>query len=328
AGLPPGFNQLVAEFQISYEEASSAVSYPVLLLGISTFFWVPTASLCGKRPVLITSLVVFVLGCVWGHQATSFHSFLGSRILTSFGAGAVQAIGPALIGGMKAPRTIWTILTPNRNILRAQLLESHGSVAISVLSPQLFALPPFHFGPAAVGNWAATSVIGIVAGYLLSGLTDIFSQFISHSGEHRPEYRLVSLIIPFLVCSPGLILFGYTYEAQSFYGPAVGSAMQTCGLQLVPATVLSYAVDSYPYDASEVAALINAITHILPFALSLKVSSWLARVGVIRLFLDMAIIQWGVLAGLTLLLYFAGPLLRRRSAIAHSKYGIRKWLPV
>lgn len=102
--------------------------------------------------------------------------------------------------------------------------------------------------------------------------------------------------------------------------------MQTAGLQLVPATVLSYAVDSYPSDAAEVAALINAITHVLPFALSLKVSPWLDRVGVTGIFLHMAIIQWAIIGGLGLLLFFGGPLLRQKSRQLHDSRGIKEWL--
>lgn len=211
--------------------------------------------------------------------------------------------------------------------MECQILIYNRAVAISVLSPSLFALPPFYFGPAALGNWAATSIIGIAVGYMFSPLVDRLAQVTSRSkGFHRPEDRLISIIIPFLICSPGLILFGYTYIADSFYGPAVGSAMQIAGLQLVPATVLSYAVDSYPSDAAEVAALINAITHVLPFALSLKVSAWLSHDGVTKLFLHMAIIQWAIIGGLGLLLFLSGPWLRRKSMEFHGNYGIRKWL--
>jgi hypothetical protein len=42
---------------------------------------------------------MFMAGCIWATQATSMNSLLGSRILGAMGAGAVQAVGPAVIGG-------------------------------------------------------------------------------------------------------------------------------------------------------------------------------------------------------------------------------------
>lgn len=153
------------------------------------------------------------------------------------------------------------------------------------------------------------------------------SSFIGRrKGKHMPEYRLYTLIVPFMISSAGLLLFGYTYVKGSYVGPAVGYAMQAASLMLIPTAVLSYAIDSYPYDSSEVVALINAVTHLIPFGLTETASDWLMRVGVEKMFLQMAIIQWALLAGLSLILILFGPWIRTKASFVHQRYGAKRFL--
>lgn len=132
------------------------------------------------------------------------------------------------------------------------------------------------------------------------------------------------MVISFVLCSPGLLLFGYTYVKGSYYGPAVGYAMQATGLVLVPATVLSYAIDSYPYDSAEVVAFVNALTHLVSFAISRTAPQWMARVGVKTLFVGMAVIQWAIFFGITVLLIVFGKKIREKTAWFHEKYGYKR----
>lgn len=93
------FAVLVEDFQVGYPEIAPLVGYTVLLLGTGAFIWIPTSILIGKRYALLTANVTFLAGCIWSTQATSLDTLLGSRILAAFGASAVQALGPAVIGG-------------------------------------------------------------------------------------------------------------------------------------------------------------------------------------------------------------------------------------
>jgi hypothetical protein len=189
-------------------------------------------------------------------------------------------------------------------------------------------MPPFLWGPAELGNWACTSLVGVAIAFPIAGpLTDTVSSFIGRrKGKHMPEYRLITLVVPFLFSSSGLLLFGYTYTKGSYVGPAVGYAMQAASLMLIPTSVLSYGIDSYPYDAAEVTALMNAVTHIIPFGLTKTASNWLARVGVEKMFLQMAIIQWALLAGFTIVLLVFGPWIRVKAAYVHHHYGAKRFL--
>jgi len=70
----------------------------------------------------------------------------------------------------------------------------------------------------------------------------------------------------------------------------------------VPATVLLCAIDSYPNDSAEVTAVVNALTHLISFAISETASQWLAIDRVKELFIEMAIVQWAILFGIAMLL--------------------------
>lgn len=87
------------EFRVGYPEVAPLVSYSVLMLGVGCLIWIPTGVVLGKRPVLLVANVIFLAGCIWSIEASSLSSLLGSRVLASFGACAVQAIGPSVLGG-------------------------------------------------------------------------------------------------------------------------------------------------------------------------------------------------------------------------------------
>lgn len=200
-------------------------------------------------------------------------------------------------------------------------------IVISVCSSQLFAYPPFLFTPAQLGNWTATSMIGVVLAYPIAGpVMDIISHKLSERrGKHQPEYRLYRMVAAFLICSPGLLLFGYTFLWGSSIGPTVGFAMQAAGLTLAPSATISYVIDSYPFYAVEAVASVNLLTHLMSFALSKTAPEWLLRVGKKQLFIDMSIIQWAIFLGLTLLLLLFGQWIRAQTNQVHERIARRKY---
>ncbi|KAL6704158.1 hypothetical protein ACN47E_008718 [Coniothyrium glycines] len=446
AGPSTAFSYFARDLRVGYPALAPLISYVVLLIGISSLIWIPTTNSFGKRIVLIVANVFFLAGCIWCIYATSLNSLLGARILGGFGAGAVQAIGPAVIGdvflerdyskavamytlflcvgaqlgplfsGQIAVHMGWrwifkinailggvslftTILfLPETSFVQEgsshmtaaaldeQLSEAvaghrartafvpalrkgtlyirhphvHGGgvigwlqtfarhlpftidpivlccaglwgiiqswvIVISVISAQLFSPPPFLFSPAELGNWTATSMVGVILALPVAGpVMDMMSRKLSErNGEHRPEYRLYSMIVPFVICPPGLLLFGFTFLKGSYVGPAVGFALQAAGLILAPSAVISYAIDCYPYHAAEAVASVNLLTHLMSFATSRTAPQWLQRVGVRQLFIDMSIIQWALFLGLTLPLLFFGPWIRKRTTVFHAKVGVQ-----
>lgn len=111
------------------------------------------------------------------------------------------------------------------------------------------------------------------------------------------------------------MLFAYIIsEHKSAYIAAVGSALQAAGLVFVPSVVLSVVVDAWPQSGSEAVVLINAGKNAVAFGITLSTPKWLASEGLVKMFWEMAGIQWAVLF-LGIPLYFLGPWLRRKTSI-------------
>jgi MFS family permease len=200
--------------------------------------------------------------------------------------------------------------------LHPHLLILNRVVAVSTLAPSIFSPPPYLFSSSDLGLFALSSFIGIVIAWPIAGpMTDLLSRWMRkrNGNVHQPEHRLPALILPFLVCPVGLIVFGYTVaHQQNYIRPAVGSAISAAGLTLVPSVMLSYVVDAYPRTAGEALVLVNTSKNVVAFGLATGSYSWMESKGVDTMFYEFAGVQWAVLA-LALPLYLAGPWLRART---------------
>ncbi|KFY35725.1 hypothetical protein V494_05660 [Pseudogymnoascus sp. VKM F-4513 (FW-928)] len=192
-----------------------------------------------------------------------------------------------------------------------------GAIIIATVSPQLLSPPPYLFKASGIGLFALASFVGILIAYPIAGpFTDYISRYLkqkSHAEAHVPEYRMPALVIPFLIAPPGLLLFAYTLaHGGSAYAAAVGYAMQVSALVFVPSVVLSVVVDGWPATGSEALVLINAGKNTVAFGVTLSVPSWLAMEGLVKMFWEMAAIQWAVLT-LAVPLYLLGPWARKKT---------------
>ncbi|KAJ5753936.1 uncharacterized protein N7511_008089 [Penicillium nucicola] len=189
-------------------------------------------------------------------------------------------------------------------------------VIISTIAPDLFAPPPYLFSSADLGLFTFSSFVGIVVAWPIAGpLTDRLSRWLRNrnNGIHKPEHRLPALILPFLICPIGLVVFGYTVARQQHYiRPAVGSAICAAGLTLVPSVMLSYVVDSYPRTSGEALVLVNASKNVVAFGLTKGAYSWMTMQGIDKMLYEFAAVEWAVLF-LALPLYIFGPRIRRRT---------------
>ncbi|KAJ5792671.1 uncharacterized protein N7503_008649 [Penicillium pulvis] len=191
-----------------------------------------------------------------------------------------------------------------------------GVVAVSTLSPEIFSPPPYLFTAGGLGLFSLSGFIGIVVAWPIAGpMTDLLSRWMRkrNNNVHQPEHRLPALILPFLICPVGLVVFGYTVaHQQNYIRPAVGAAISAAALTLVPSVMLSYVVDAYPRTAGEALVLVNTSKNVVAFGLATGAYSWMESKGVDTMFYEFAGVQWIVLA-LGLPLYLAGPWLRART---------------
>lgn len=208
---------------------------------------------------------------------------------------------------------------------RLKSLTCYRVVLISVICAQLFAPPPFLFTPSNLGNWYIISFVGVMIAFPFAGpLPDwISAHMTKRRSHHRPEYRLLALALPFLICPPGLLLFMYTYMKGSYVGPAVGFAMQASSLAFAQTAVVSYLIDSYPRHAGEAVSMVNMGAHMIAFGVSDAAAPWLIRDGLKKVFIEITVVEWAILALLPTVLYIFGDKVRAFMTVFHAKYGIK-----
>jgi len=99
-GPSAGFAWIAQDFNVSETKTSGLLSWIVLTLGLSNFFWIPTAAYFGKRPTFIVAIGIEFAASIWSARATSFNSLLASSVIAAFGGGASEALSAAVINDL------------------------------------------------------------------------------------------------------------------------------------------------------------------------------------------------------------------------------------
>ena len=85
-------------------KAISKVAYffttTALVQGMGNFVWMPIANKFGRRPVYVTSYLIYFAAAVWLSMETSYTGFLVGRIIMGFGAGAAETLAPVSIADL------------------------------------------------------------------------------------------------------------------------------------------------------------------------------------------------------------------------------------
>jgi MFS family permease len=68
-----------------------------LMQGMGTLFWMPIIVKYGRRPVYVTSFLLYTVCAGWAGGATSYGSELASRIIMGMAAGAAEVMAPLTI---------------------------------------------------------------------------------------------------------------------------------------------------------------------------------------------------------------------------------------
>ncbi|KAK3329927.1 major facilitator superfamily domain-containing protein [Apodospora peruviana] len=99
-GLSPAFYILSQEFDKTVTETSDLLLWPILVLGVFNFFWVPVANYFGKRPVFVFASGLLCLCYIWGAVAQSFRSLLWSNIIAAFAGSSTEALGASIVNDL------------------------------------------------------------------------------------------------------------------------------------------------------------------------------------------------------------------------------------
>ncbi|KAF2436447.1 MFS general substrate transporter [Tothia fuscella] len=99
-GLAPAFPTLSQEFNKTPGETANLLLWPILVLGVFNFFWVPLANYFGKRPVFVIASRILYVSYIWGACAKSFRSLLWSNIIAAFAGSSTEALGAAMVNDL------------------------------------------------------------------------------------------------------------------------------------------------------------------------------------------------------------------------------------
>lgn len=99
-GLAPAFYLLSLEFDKTMAETSALLIWPILVLGLFNFFWVPVANYFGKRPVFVFASGLLCICYIWGAASTSFNSLLWSNIIAAFAGSSTEALGASIVNDL------------------------------------------------------------------------------------------------------------------------------------------------------------------------------------------------------------------------------------
>lgn len=99
-GLAPAFYLLSLEFHKTMTETSALLLWPILVLGVFNFFWVPMANYFGKRPVFVFASLLLTICYIWGATANSFQSLLWSNIIAAFAGSSTEALGASIVNDL------------------------------------------------------------------------------------------------------------------------------------------------------------------------------------------------------------------------------------
>ncbi|EXU95592.1 MFS transporter [Metarhizium robertsii] len=154
-------------------------------------------------------------------------------------------------------------------------------VVLSSVLTIVFAAPPYNFNPAQVGYMYTGPTIGTILSFFYGGpLTDwaIVKLSRRRGGVFEAEMRLYPLILPAIVSTGGLIMFGATADRGMHYiYPSIGGAMFAFGFGSTTDISLTMVLDAFPLLVGQTFVAITffrcAISIIGPFT----ITPWLDR---------------------------------------------------
>ncbi|KAK5468052.1 hypothetical protein LTS15_001025 [Exophiala xenobiotica] len=210
-----------------------------------------------------------------------------------------------------SPSVLWASLT--------YAVAAGAFTAVGVCIPLLLGGPPYLFQPGAQGLFGLSALVGVcIGGTVGSRIVDVFSNHMERrrrkaGAPHKPEERLVMLILPFCTVTVGLIVYGITVEQKRpWIAPAVGYTIHSAGFSLLASITYSYIIDSYLIRSGEAMVFNNMLRALLSFAFADFVPNWLVRSGSTEVYCVLAGVVWAMLL-LGIPLFYLGPSLRAKT---------------
>lgn len=104
--LVPGTLELAKTFSVSKETAVYLGNTPVALYAVGPFLWSPLSHFTGRRPILLISNLIAIVGTIVAASAQSYAACMVGRVIQGLGGSAFWCLGPPSIGDMVSPNLI------------------------------------------------------------------------------------------------------------------------------------------------------------------------------------------------------------------------------
>ncbi|KAI1077829.1 MFS general substrate transporter [Whalleya microplaca] len=155
-------------------------------------------------------------------------------------------------------------------------------VVVGGVLAQIFAAPPYNFSVSSVGLVAVASLIGAIIGAFTSGpIADWTVKFMSrrNGGIYEPEFRLVLIVITFLLGGMSFFGFGWALQEQDpWIAPVIFYGLQYFSVGFMTIAVYGYLTDCHRDKAPEAFAAIN-LRNIYSFGMNYFISDWITTQG-------------------------------------------------
>ncbi|EJT99833.1 MFS general substrate transporter [Dacryopinax primogenitus] len=100
----PAFNQIQQELSATSAEIALSLALFILVQGNAPLVWSAISEIKGRKPVYLSSLTLFAVGCIVAAEAHTMSVLIGMRILQAAGASAVLSIGAGTLADVFEPR--------------------------------------------------------------------------------------------------------------------------------------------------------------------------------------------------------------------------------
>lgn len=95
--IAAGFTNIAEQFHIDVESVALTTGLYMMGLGVGSVVASPTAILYGKRPVYLTSAIIFIGTSLWAAWSPSFGSLLAARVFQGVAVSPVECLPSATI---------------------------------------------------------------------------------------------------------------------------------------------------------------------------------------------------------------------------------------
>ncbi|KAI1361243.1 major facilitator superfamily domain-containing protein [Xylaria arbuscula] len=100
AAIQSAFEDISIDLDRTIPQVSYLVSLVIAVLGVAPIFWRPLANRFGRRPILLCSLVISLVGNVGCAKSPTYSTMALCRAITAFGISPAAAIGSGMVQEM------------------------------------------------------------------------------------------------------------------------------------------------------------------------------------------------------------------------------------